>query len=110
NPAPGGGNSNSMTFNIELVGNHLTEISTPVNHIGWDDTHSSLYATLPSTGANANTVVAINPITATVGTPVAAGSTPGLLALSADDSFLYVSLDGTPSIVRFNLPALTLDS
>jgi trimeric autotransporter adhesin len=110
NPTPGGGASNSLPFDINTPANHITEISTPVNHIVWDATQSSLYATLPSTGANANTVVAINPVTATLGTPVAAGNTPDLLALSTDDSFLYVSLDGTPSIVRFNLPALTLDS
>ena len=110
NPAPGGGNSNSLPFDISTAGNHLTEISTPVNHIVWDATLGSLYATLPNTGTNANAVVAINPDTATVGAPVAAGNTPDLLALSTDDSFLYVSLDGTPTIVRFNLPALTLDS
>jgi len=110
NPTPGGGTSNSLTFNISAAGTHLTEINTVVNHIVWDATHGLLYATLPNTGANANTVVAINPVTATVGTPVAAGNTPDLLAVSSDDSFLYVSLDGTPSIVRFNLPSLTPDS
>ena len=109
NPTPGGGPSNSLPFDIG-AGNHLTEISTPVNHIVWDANHGLLYATLPNTGTNANTVVAINPVTATVGTPVAVGNSPDLLALSTDDSFLYVSLDDTPSIVRFNLPALTLDS
>ena len=110
NPTPGGGSSTALTFEINSAGNHLTKINTPVNHIVWDTTHGSLYATLPNTGANANSVAAIDPITATVGTPVAAGNTPDLLALSTDDSFLYVSLDGTPSIVRFHLPALTLDS
>src|SRR3984957_9115701 len=110
NPTPGGGTSSAISFDISAASNHLTEISTPVNHIVWDATHRSLYATLPNTGTNANTVVAIDPDTVTVGTAVAAGNTPDLLSLSTDDSLLYVSLDGTPSIVRFNLPALTLDS
>src|SRR6202021_1609343 len=110
NPTPGGGTSSAISFDISAAGNHLTEISTPVNHIVWDATHRSLYATLPNTGTNANTVVAIDPDTVTVGTAVAAGNTPDLLSLSTDDSLLYVSLGGAPSIVRFNLPALTLDS
>lgn len=88
---------------------HVSEISTPVNHIVWDAAHGVFWATLPGTGANPNSVVAIDPVTGSLGTPVAAGSGPDVMALASDGSFLYVAEDGSSAVARFTLPALTLD-
>ncbi len=76
NAAPDGGTSSSLTFTVEAPENHLAEIDAPVNHIAWDATHGTFYATLPPTGSGSNSIVAINPITATMGAPVAAGNAP----------------------------------
>ncbi len=110
NPAPNGGTSNAVQFSIlQSTGTRVVTINLPANDIAWDETHSRIYASLPSTDANGNSVVAIDPVTATVGTPVAVGSEPRPLALSGDNSLLYVGLDGSGQVKRLNLPALTVD-
>jgi hypothetical protein len=110
NAAPGGGTSSAVSFPITAPPTFLTSINLPANHIVWDSTHGILYASLPSTDTNGNSVVAINLVSGTVGTPQAAGSEPDPLAISSDDSYLYVGLDGTGAVERFILPSLTLDT
>ncbi len=99
----GGGNNPTATTNLVII-------NTPVNEMVWDSTYGKIYATLPSTDTNGNSIVAIDPAKGIMGTPQPAGSEPDHLALSSNDSFLYVSLDGTGQIKRFTLPDLTLDS
>jgi hypothetical protein len=78
--------------------------------IVWDAAHGKLYASIGSTDAVApNTIVAIDPIAGTAGTPVAAGSGPDQLSISTDASYLWTGLDGSGSIQRFLLPDLTKD-
>ena len=48
-------------------------------------------------------LVAINPATATVGTPIPIGASPTNLALTSDGQILYVVLGGTNNVVRFNM-------
>jgi hypothetical protein len=114
NPSPNGGASSAAQFTIAPAlaptGTHIVEINLPANDIAWDATHARIYASLPSTDTNGNSVVAIDPVTATVGTPLVVGSEPHPLALATDNSFLYVGLDGTGQIERINLPGLTLDT
>jgi hypothetical protein len=84
-------------------------ISTARN-IVWDAVHRRLYVSIPASDAAApNTIVPIDPLTATTGTPVPAGKDPDLLSLSSDASYLWVSLDGDTAVERFKLPALTKD-
>ena len=110
NPAPGGGTSSALQFGILARAASLESINLPANRLVWDATHGELYASLPSSDTNGNSVVAINPLTATASTPVQVGSDPDVLAISSDDSFLYVGLDATGQVERFILPALTLDT
>lgn len=65
-----------------------------------------LYAALPgNAGTGANSVVAIDPVTGTVGSPVPVGSEPRILAPTDDGQFLYVGLDGASAIRRVDLSA-----
>jgi hypothetical protein len=110
NPNPNGGRSNAVQFSIlQSSGVHLVTINLQANDIAWDEVHSRIYASLASTDANGNSVVAIDPVTAAVGAPVAVGSEPRPLALSSDNSLLYVGLDGSGQVKRLNLPGLTID-
>ena len=113
NPSPGGGTSGTALFSIvaqSAQSTYLRSINLPANDIAWDATHGTIYASLPSSDTNGNSVVAIDPVTGTVGTPQSAGSEPDPLAISGDANFLYVGLDGTGVVERFNLPGLTLDT
>jgi hypothetical protein len=82
----------------------ITQISLATNDIIFDPARQTIYASVPS-GApgNADNVVRINPATGAIGPVVTSGSNPGRLALSADNQFLYVGLDGANSIRRFDL-------
>ncbi|MFL5618069.1 MAG: hypothetical protein ACJ79A_06725 [Gemmatimonadaceae bacterium] len=110
NPPPNGGTSALAELTIRqaplsVVGTLAVENVALVQ----DTTRGVLYASVPSTGgARANTVVKIDPVTATVIGSVAVGSDPGLMSL-ADDSYLYVALRGAPKVVRIDLSTFTKD-
>lgn len=99
NPSPGGGASSVVPLTIYNL------VNVPANSILFDPYGQSLYATIPSsaTGITGNSVVAINPFTGAVGTPVAIGSQPTLMAETSDGNYLYVGLNGADSLAQFNL-------
>jgi hypothetical protein len=47
--------------------------------------------------------VQINPVTGAVGTPVAVGSEPTVMAETTDGNYLYIGLSGANSLAQFNL-------
>lgn len=115
NPNPGGGTSAAATFTIAAAPSAtnwvraVAGVATPQDVV-WDAVRGKLYASIASTDPVApNTIVAINPVAGTAGTPVAAGSNPNLLSISSDSSYLWVGLDGANAVQRFLLPGLTKD-
>src|SRR6202042_1144862 len=80
-------------------------VNVPANSILFDPYGQSLYATVPSTatGITPNSVVAINPFTGAVGTPIAVGSQPTVMAETSDGDYLYIGLSGSDSLAQFNL-------
>jgi len=103
--APGGGQSGVLPFSIYQV------LDVPANAITFDPFTQKLYAVLPSTSANlsGNSVVAIDPVTGSVGNPVQVGSEPNLLSETSDGNYLYIGLSGAKSLGRFNLLNQSLD-
>lgn len=115
NPSPGGGTSAAQNFTIGTAPVSTTWVRAvpgiaTAKNIVWDATHGRLYVSIPSTDTTApNSIVAIDPLTATAGTPVPAGNNPDLLSISSDASYLWVGLDGANAVQRFLLPGLTKD-
>jgi len=103
--APGGGQSPSLTLSIYGL------VAAPANNILFDPFTRMLYATLPSTatGITGNSVVAIDPLTGAISTPVVVGSEPGPLTETSDGNYLFVGLSGANSLGRFNLLTQSLD-
>jgi len=99
NPTPGGGVSSIAPLTIYDL------VSVPANSILFDPYGQSLYATVPSsaTGITGDSVVAINPFTGAIGTPVAVGSEPTVMAETSDGNYLYIGLSGADSLAQFNL-------
>ncbi len=99
NPSPGGGISQVAPLTIYAL------VNVPANAILFDPYSQQLYATVPSasTSVTGNSIVAINPVTASVGTPSAIGSEPTVMAETSDGNYLYVGLSGADSLVQFNL-------
>jgi hypothetical protein len=83
---------------------NVREIGLATNDLVYDPWRQVLYASVPSRGGvNGNRVAVINPWTRTVSFTGIVGSEPNKLAISDDGRFLYVGLDGAPSVARLDL-------
>ena len=111
NPPPNGGTSAPASLTIREAPLSIVGTLTIENvDLARDSTRGVLYASVPSTGgARANTIVKIDPVTATIVGSLAVGSDPGLIAISDDDRYLYVALRGAPKIVRVDLSTFAKD-
>lgn len=99
NPMPGGGLSQIVPLTIYDV------VNVPANAILFDPYSQLLYATVPGTATNltGNSVVTVNPVTGVVGTPVPVGSQPTAMAETGDGNYLYIALNGSNSLVQYDL-------
>lgn len=106
NPAPGGGTSAKLPLSI------YTTVNLSSNHLVFDPFTRKLYASIPSTATQVtgNSIVAIDPYTGSVGSPINIGSEPNRLAESPDGNYLYVGIDGAKSLTRVNLASMTQGS
>jgi hypothetical protein len=100
-PAPGGGTSAVLPLTIFSV------LKLGANHILYDPYSRNLMASIGAGTASvaANSILAITPDTASIGTPVPIGGVPTDLALTSDSQILYTLLPSTAngSIARFNM-------
>jgi sugar lactone lactonase YvrE len=81
----------------------IRQIPLKTNDLVYSALTGKLYASIPgSAGSSGNSIAAIDPTTGVVGTPTFVGSEPNKLALSDDGHNLYVSLDGSLAIRRFD--------
>ncbi|WP_129206981.1 IPT/TIG domain-containing protein [Silvibacterium dinghuense] len=103
--APGGGTSSVLPFSTYQL------VNVPANAIAYDGFTRKLYAVLPSTSQQltGNSIVAVDPTTGAVGTPVTVGSEPNLLSETSDGNYMYIGLSGAKSLGRFNLLTQALD-
>jgi IPT/TIG domain len=109
NAPPGGGISDATTFTVGAVAYPMVAVSQPTNDLAWDSKRGLIYLSVPSTaGAYGNMIAALDPDAGAIVAAQFAGSEPTLLALSDDDQFLYVTLNGASSVVRFALPSFAL--
>jgi hypothetical protein len=104
-PVPGGGLSNSM--NIVTY----QDLALSANSLVYEPFSRRLYASISNSApANANTIVSIDPVTQTVGAPIAIGNGPNKLAVSDNGEFLYVGLDIDHAVQQFNTVSGALGS
>jgi len=103
NASPGGGVSGSLPFTI------FQTVALDANDVIFDPFTRKLYASVPSTASQVtgNSIVSIDPLTGSVGTPVFIGSEPTRLSLSDDGRYLYAVLSGSNSVRRLDLATLT---
>jgi uncharacterized repeat protein (TIGR01451 family) len=104
-PTPGGGQSVGLPLHIYQL------LNVPANVISFDPFTRKIYAALPSTSTSitGNSLVAIDPATGSVGTPIQVGSEPNLLSETSDGKYLFIGLSGAKSLGRFNLISQTMD-
>lgn len=113
NSPPSGNISNSSTFFTGTTGGTgfaAVTIPQQSNDLVSDPVHQVIYLSVPGVAtANPNTIAVINEANAGISTSQFAGSNPNVLAISDDSSLLYAGIDGSASVQRFILPALTPD-
>ena len=99
NPSPGGGISQILPLTIYNV------VNVPASGLLFDPFSQLLYATIPGTATNftGNSIVTINPVTGTVGTPISVGSQPTVMTETSDGNYLYIGLSGADSVAQFDL-------
>lgn len=110
NPAPGGGTSTSLQFEINGFSYTPLVVSQLANDMVWDPINQVIYLSVPSVAsANGNTIAALSPTSGSIQSTQFAGSEPDALAISDDSQFLYAGLDGSSSVQRFKLPSVLPD-
>jgi uncharacterized repeat protein (TIGR01451 family) len=99
NPAPGGGASGIVPLTIYGV------VNVPANGVIFDPFTEQLYATVPSASVTVtgNSIVAIDPMTGVVGTPIPIGSEPNVITETSDGDYLWVGVKGSNSLAQFDL-------
>lgn len=86
----------------------IIQLPLSANDLVYDSNTQRVYASIPGTaGSFGNSVVAINPVNGTMGTPVFFGSEPARMAISANKQFIYAGLDGAGAVRRFDLASQT---
>jgi hypothetical protein len=79
-------------------------LNLPTNDLVLDPVRTVVYASVPSTAITyGNSVLRIDPPSATPTGTVVVGSQPGALAISDDGSLLYVGLNGSDSVLAMDL-------
>ncbi|HET7216142.1 MAG TPA: IPT/TIG domain-containing protein [Terriglobia bacterium] len=103
NPVPGGGTSSNLPLTTYQV------ISLDANRLTFDPFTQKLYATIPSTATQVagNSLVAIDPLSGSLSTPLNVGSEPNRMAETSDGNYLYIGLDGSKSLTRVDLTSMT---
>ncbi|HEY6804938.1 MAG TPA: Calx-beta domain-containing protein [Pyrinomonadaceae bacterium] len=86
----------------------VRKVDLPANDLVVDPNTQTIYASVPSTVVNnGNKLVPINPTTGALGTGVFVGSEPNKLAITDNGQVIYVALNGSGSVRRFDVPSQT---
>jgi Bacterial Ig-like domain (group 3)/Calx-beta domain len=85
----------------------IRQISLATKDIVYDPVGQRIYASIPSSAANGNSLTQIDPFAGTIGTSVFIGSEPGRLAISTNSQYIYASLDGAAAVRRFDVTSQT---
>ncbi len=110
NPTPGGGTSSTLKLNCIAGDNRLRSVNLPANSLAWDTKQQRIYAAIPASAtSNTSSVVSIDPASGAIVASQPMPSEPGLLAITGDQQYLYVSLPAIGNVARLKLPSLVPD-
>jgi hypothetical protein len=104
-------------FTILFISLYINGYSLPpivlkikANYMVYSKAKDKLFVTVSSTDVNyGNELLIINPQTGIIENEIYVGSEPNEIKISAEEEYLYIILDGTPQIVRINLPTFKID-
>lgn len=86
------------------VASGVVRLPLITNDLTYDRVSQKVYASLPSaSGTFGNSIVPIDPETGIMGTPTFVGSEPFTLAISDNNKYIYVAIDGAGSVRKFDI-------
>src|SRR5882672_7368236 len=86
----------------------VLEVGLAHNELVYDSLRNKYYASVPgSVMGVGNSIASIDPATGQVTHSAPIGSEPGILAISADGSVLYVGVNGSGEVLKLALPSMT---
>ncbi|WP_428304130.1 PEP-CTERM sorting domain-containing protein [Lacipirellula sp.] len=85
-------------------------VNLPARDLAYSSVSGMVYASLPDTSATfPNTLMPINPNTATLGTGIPIGFNPGKIAVSSNGANLFTVIGGDVAVQRYNVPSASTD-
>jgi hypothetical protein len=109
---PPSSRSNASSFFIGTSGDQRFAqiiVTQQSNDLVFDLVRGVIYLSVPNRAPGGNTVAVLDPSVGAVTSSHFAGSEPDRLAISDDDKYLYVGIDGAASVQRLILPGLAPD-
>jgi hypothetical protein len=82
-------------------------VTFPATSIAYDAFHGKIWGTFGPETSYPNSIVEIDPFTGIMGNPIAVGSNPNHLAISADGTTAYVGIDGANALRTVDLTTRT---
>jgi hypothetical protein len=111
--SPGEGISNILEFSVLPnlgSGVQLTALNLSGSDLVWNAANQMLYAAITSGDSlRPQTLVTVDPVAGAVTSTLPLSANPYNLAISVDDTYLYVGFANNANIQRFALPGLTPD-
>ena len=81
----------------------IRQISLATKDLVYDPVGQRMYASVPASAPNGNSLTQIDPFLGTIGVSVFMGTEPGRLAISDNSQYIYASLDGAAAVRRFDI-------
>src|SRR5437867_1297772 len=102
--------ASSLLFSAGTVlADAIKQIHLATKDIVYDSSRQAIYASVPSrAGSIGNAIATINPCSGAILSSVYIGSEPGMLAISDNQQFVYVALEGAASVARFDISSQTV--
>ena len=86
----------------------LKVINVETTDLKYDSVSEKIYVSIPNTSVTmANSIAVINPYSGVIENSVFVGDNPGVIAISDDGQYLYVSLDDSGSVRKVDLASFT---
>ncbi|PYV83716.1 MAG: hypothetical protein DMG05_25655 [Acidobacteria bacterium] len=101
--------SSLLFFAGTVLADDIKQIHLATKDIVYDSSRQAIYASVPSrAGGIGNAIATINPCSGAILSSVYIGSEPGMLAISDNQQFVYVALEGAASVARFDISSQTV--
>lgn len=97
------------TFSMDVMAQDLKKVEINNNDIIYVSAEDRIYVSTPNGGSTGNSLCVINPYFATVEECYYIGYGPNDLALSDDGAYMYIGLEDSTAIARFDMNTKEVD-